>query len=86
MFCPRPALLNPGATPAVLSQPRRKHPSAERFVQRPASAVHELSILPAFTPKPVEVVGSHSANAGPVGVQGSLAERVVQGGTVRSRE
>ena len=35
MFCPRPALLNPGATPAVLSQPRRKHPSAERFVQRP---------------------------------------------------
>ena len=34
MFCPRPALLNPGATPAVLSQPRRKHPSAERFVQR----------------------------------------------------
>lgn len=47
MFCPRPALLNPGATPAVLSQPRRKHPSAERFVHRPTSA-QAGSVLPSI--------------------------------------
>jgi len=35
MLCPRPVLLNPGAAPAVLPQARHKHPSAQRFVQRP---------------------------------------------------
>ena len=36
MLCPCWELLNPGAAPAVLPQPRRKHPSAQRFVLRPS--------------------------------------------------
>lgn len=37
MLCLRRASLNAGATPAVLHQPRRKNPSAQRFVHRPRS-------------------------------------------------
>jgi len=42
MLCPRAALLNPDAAPAVLPQPRRKHPSAQRFVRRAARRVEQL--------------------------------------------
>ena len=45
MFCPRSAVLNPGAAPAVLSQPHRKHPSAQRFVHRPFLAAREARHL-----------------------------------------
>lgn len=55
MLCPCWELLNPGAAPAVLPQPRRKHPSAQRFVQRPicrlyANEKSERHLYPYFVP------------------------------------
>ena len=39
MLCPRRDLLNPGAAPAVLAQPRHQNPSAQRFVLRPIADI-----------------------------------------------